>query len=116
RVIGNKRTRVRVLNPGDTKVSIGDEIVVGIDEQALIRGSLVIYLLPLIFLFLFGLLGETLSVQLNSGNADVMVIIFGMLGLFSGFYLVRRFSHGIRRDTRYHPVLLHRVINVNHEK
>ncbi|WP_455199475.1 SoxR reducing system RseC family protein, partial [Kaarinaea lacus] len=29
KVIGNKRTRVRVLNPTDTRVSIGDEIVVG---------------------------------------------------------------------------------------
>lgn len=115
KVIGNKRTRVRVLNPKDTRVSIGDEIVVGIDEQALVRGSLFIYMVPLVFLFLFGLLGEVLSVQLNVDNPDLLVIILGLIGLFAGFYLVKKFSGNIRGDSRYQPVLLHRVIHTNVE-
>lgn len=113
KVIGNKRNRVRVLNPDDTSVSIGDEIVVGIEEQALVRGSLVIYLVPLLTLFLFGLLGEVLSVQLNLGNPDIPVIVFGLFGLVVGFYLVKMFSLNIRRNARYQPVLLHRIIQPN---
>lgn len=113
KVIGNKRSRVRVLNPKDTKVSIGDEIVVGIDEQALVRGSLMIYVVPLISLFLFGFLGEVLSEQLNVYIPDVLPIIFGLSGLVVGFYLVKIFSRDIRGDIRYQPVLLHRVLRTN---
>lgn len=116
KVLGNKRSRVRVLNPEDAKVSIGDEIIVGIDEQALVRGSLVIYLVPLIFLFLFGLLGEVLTDQLHLGNPELMVVIFGILGLLSGFYLVKKFTRGIQDNSRYQPVLLHRVIGMNTDK
>jgi sigma-E factor negative regulatory protein RseC len=110
KVIGVKRSRVRVLNPKNTRVSIGDEIVVGINEQALVRGSLMIYLVPLIFMFLFGLLGEVLSQQLNIKNPDLLAIALGLCGLITGFYLVKRFSRDIRSDSRYQPVLLHRVI------
>lgn len=113
KVIGVKRSRVRVLNPNDTRVSIGDEIIVGINEQALVRGSFMIYLVPLVFLFLFGLLGEVLSRQLNIMNPDVLSIIFGLFGLLTGFYLVKRFSRDIRSDLRYQPVLLHRVAHNN---
>jgi sigma-E factor negative regulatory protein RseC len=110
KVLGNKRTRVRVLNPKATKVSIGDEIVVGIEEQALIRGSLAIYIAPLLALFLFGILGDLLAAQLNIVKPDAFIIIFSLTGLGLGFIWVKRFSRVISSDSRYQPVLLHRVL------
>jgi len=115
KVIGVKSSRVRVLNPDEKKVSIGDEIVVGINEQALVRGSMIIYLLPLVFLFVFGLLGQTLSVQMNIMTPDVMAILAGLSGLLLGFSLVKLFSIQIGSDSRYQPVLLHRVIQTKLE-
>lgn len=115
KIVGNKKNRVRVLNPRETKVSIGDEIVVGIDERALVRGSLVVYMLPLVFMFLFGLLGEVLSDQLNINTPDAVVVVTGLLGLGVGFLLVKKFTLGIRSDSRYQPVLLHRVIHTSSE-
>ena len=109
KVIGVKSSRVRVLNPRDKKVSIGDEIIVGINEQALVRGSMIIYLVPLLLLFIFGLLGEALSVQMNILNPDIVVIMSGLIGLIIGFSLVKLFSLQVSRDSRYQPVLLHRV-------
>ena len=110
KVLGNKRSRVRVLNPHATKVSIGDEIVVGIEEQALVRGSLAIYLAPLLVLFLFGLLGSVLAEQFNLAKPDILVIIFSLFGLGLGFIWVKRFSGVISNDPRYQPVLLHQVL------
>ncbi len=110
KVLGNKRNRVRVLNPKATKVSIGDEIVVGIEEQALVRGSLAIYIAPLLALFLFGLLGDVLATQFNMAQPDILVIIFGLFGLGLGFAWVKRFTRVISDDSRYQPVLLHRVL------
>lgn len=115
KVVGIKRNKVRVLNPKDKKVSIGDEIIVGINEQALVRGSMIIYLVPLIFLFLFGMLGEVLSVQLKILEPDYLAIISGLIGLFSGFCLVKIFSSRASYDSRYQPVLLQRVINTRSE-
>ncbi|MCK4587448.1 MAG: SoxR reducing system RseC family protein [Gammaproteobacteria bacterium] len=107
KVLGNKRSTVRVLNPNATKVSIGDEIVVGIEEQALVRGSLAIYLAPLLALFVFGLLGGVLAEQFNLVKPDTLVIVFSLFGLGLGFMWVKRFSGVISRDPRYQPVLLH---------
>ena len=110
KVMGNKRSRVRTLNPKSTKVSVGDEVIIGIQEQALVRGSLVIYMLPLLLMFLFGLLGDVLTSQLLMQNQDVLPIVFGMLGLALGFLWVRRFTRSIADDSRYQPVLLRRVL------
>ena len=110
KVLGNKRTRVRVLNPRSTKVSIGDEIVVGIEEQALVRGSLAIYMAPLLALFLSGLLGDALAAQLNIARPEIFIIIISLIGLGLGFVWVKRFSRVISSDSRYQPVLLHRVL------
>ncbi len=106
KVLGNKRSRVRVLNPNATEVSIGDEIIVGIEEQALVRGSLAIYMTPLLALFLFGLLGSVLAEQFNLVKPDILVIFFSLFGLGLGFMWVKRFSGVISGDPRYQPVLL----------
>ncbi len=113
KVLGNKRSRVRVLNPNATKVSIGDEIVVGIEEQALVRGSLAIYMAPLLALFLFGLLGGVLAEQFNMVKPDILVIVFSLFGLGLGFMWVKRYSGVISSDPRYQPVLLHHVLKTN---
>ena len=110
KVLGNKRSQVRTLNPSATKVAVGDEVIIGIQEQALVRGSFVIYALPLLSLFLFGLLGDVLSIQWHMQNQDVLPIVFGLFGLMLGFLWVRRFTRLIASDERYQPVLLRRVL------
>ena len=112
KVLGMKRSRVRTLNPKATKVSVGDEVVIGIAEQALTRGSLAIYTLPLVALFIFALLGETLATQLSIGNKDILTAGFGMLGLVLGFLWVKRFSRMVSGDPDYQPILLRRVTSV----
>lgn len=109
KVVGNKRSRVRVLDAAGTDVGVGDEVLIGIQEQALVRGSLAIYLVPLLALFFFSLLGQTLAPQLAVANADVLSIVFGVAGLGVGLIWVRFFSRSVMRDPRYQPVLLRRV-------
>ncbi len=112
RVLGNKRSRVRTLNPQATSVTVGDEVIIGINEQALVRGSLAVYTVPLLMLFVFGFLGQLLSTQLLMTNQDILPIILGLSGLLLGFVWVRRFTQGIADDVRYQPVLLRRVIGI----
>ena len=109
KVVGNKRNRVRVIDPGGAAIRVGDEVVIGIEEQALVRGSLAIYLVPLLSLFFFGLLGQTLAPQLAIANAEALSIAFGVVGLGAGFAWARLFSRSVMRDPRYQPVFLRRV-------
>ena len=110
KVLGNKRSRVRVLNPNATKVSIGDEIVVGIEEKALIRGSCAIYLAPLLSMFLFGLLGDVMAIQMNILKSEILIIFLSLIGLAIGFIWVKRFARSIASDSKYQPVLIQRVL------
>jgi len=109
KVLGNKRSRVRTLNPQATPVVVGDAVIIGINEQALVRGSLAVYTVPLLMLFVFGFLGQLLSAQLLMANQDILPIVLGLSGLLLGFVWVRRFTRVIGDDVRYQPVLLRRV-------
>lgn len=112
KVLGNKRSRVRALNPKATLVAVGDEVIIGIDEQALVRGSLVVYTVPLLSLFIFGLLGQMLGTQLLLESPELLSIGFSIFGLVLGFAWVRRFTRHIASDERYQPVLLRHVLPV----
>jgi len=112
KVLGNKRSRVRALNPKATSVVVGDEVIIGIDEQALVRGSLAVYTVPLLSLFVFGLLGQLLGTQLLFGDSEWLSIAFSIFGLVLGFAWVRRFTRHIASDERYQPVLLRQVLPV----
>ena len=109
KVLGYKRSRVRTLNPQATPVVVGDAVIIGINEQALVRGSLAVYTVPLLMLFVFGFLGQLLSAQLLMANQDILPIVLGLSGLLLGFVWVRRFTRVIGDDVRYQPVLLRRV-------
>lgn len=110
KVLGNKRSRVRALNPQATAVMVGDEVIIGINEQALVRGSLAVYTVPLLTLFVFGFLGQLLTDQLLMTNQDILPIVSGLMGLLLGFLWVRRFTRLIADNDRYQPVLLRRVL------
>jgi len=112
KVLGNKRSQVRALNPTSASVSVGDNVIIGINEQALVRGSLAVYIVPLIALFFFGLLGQVLAAQLVVESSEGMIIVFSLVGLALGFAWVNRFTRNIGDDRRYQPVLLRRVISV----
>lgn len=112
KVLGNKRSRVRALNPKATAVTVGDEVIIGIDEQALVRGSLAVYTLPLLALFAFGVLGQLLGTQLLFGSPELLTIGFSVFGLVLGFVWVRKFTARIASDERYQPVLLRHVMPV----
>jgi sigma-E factor negative regulatory protein RseC len=96
---------VRVLNP--VAAAPGDEVLLGIEEGALVRGSLALYGLPLVCL----IVGAVLADQLGPAafNADLRAIIGGLGGLGLGLWSMRRFADLARRDRRYQPVILRRL-------
>jgi sigma-E factor negative regulatory protein RseC len=106
KVLGRRRTRVRALNRDAARV--GDRVVVGIDEQALVRGSLAVYAVPLLGLLAGGVLGALLQTRLQLAG-EALTLIAGVAGLIAGLLWVKGFTRRIRGDSRYQPVVLRRL-------
>lgn len=79
------------------EVSLGDQVTLGIPEDSLIKASLFCYLMPMLLLILGATAGHLLINELFS-------ILGGLLGLVTGFLLVKRFDGALTFKTT--PVLL----------
>ena len=104
KVIGNKLSKIKVINNIDARV--GDEVVIGMQEQSLLKGALMTYMLPLVFIFLFSLVGQVVAQNLQLQNTELLVIVFAVVGLVLGLRQVRNFSSAIADDENYQPVIL----------
>jgi len=101
-VMGKRRNQVRALDPVGVKP--GENVVIGLQERALVRASFNMYLLPLAGLFIGALLGQQLDTE-----GEAWTIAFGLLGLLVGFGLVRLFYRRIRNNPVYQAVVLKRI-------
>jgi sigma-E factor negative regulatory protein RseC len=81
-------------------LQLGEEVWIGLDERALLRSALLVYLLPLLGLFMAALAWQAL------GGGETGSVLAGLAGLAVGFVAVRGFSRRFAKDARYHPVLL----------
>lgn len=106
KVLGRKHSRVRVLNP--LGALPGEQVVVGIHEQALVKGSLAVYMAPLAGL-LAGAIGGGLLGQWLQWTGEVLSIALGLAGLGLGFWWLGGYTRKISQDKRYQPVILRRV-------
>jgi len=103
KVLGQRRTRVYALTQIPLKV--GDEVIIGIAEQALLQSSLAVYLVPLLAFFTGAVLGRVVF----SFHSESMTILFGLLGLIAGFVWLWFFTRQIRADNHFQPLILSRA-------
>ncbi len=102
----SKALEVRALSA--LPLQAGDQVIVGIAEGALLRGALLVYLLPLVFLLLGAVLGQ--AVFATTGGE--LVVLMGFLGLGLGFLAAWALSRRFDADPRYQPVVLRRMTSV----
>ncbi|MCK4866240.1 MAG: SoxR reducing system RseC family protein [Gammaproteobacteria bacterium] len=104
KVIGNKLSKMKAINKINAQV--GDEVIVGLNESSLLKGAFVIYMLPLLFLFLFSIVGQFVAQNIGIPNDELLVIIFAAVGFFLGMKKVKSFSTSIEKNESYQPVIL----------
>ena len=104
KVLGNKLSKMKAINKIDAQV--GDQVVVGLNESSLLKGAFIIYMLPLLFLFIFALAGQLISQNLQVYNSEVIIIIFAILGFYLGMRRVKFFSKSIEKNENYQPVII----------
>ncbi|GAB6041649.1 SoxR reducing system RseC family protein [Endothiovibrio diazotrophicus] len=108
-VFGTRSNRMRVLNT--VGAAPGDTVVIGIEESALVRGSVAVYLVPLLALLAGGVFGEHMAGQLSIA-VQVGGVVGGLGGLGVGLLWLRGYTHRIAGDPRFQPVTLKRLAPV----
>ncbi len=113
RVFGKRRARVRVANALDVRP--GDQVVLGIREDTLVKGSIAVYLVPLLSMFVFGYLGQWAAERGGPFSPEAMSTIFGIVGLGMGFLWLRRYGARAGRDGHDRPVILRKLNDARFE-
>ncbi|WP_448679560.1 SoxR reducing system RseC family protein [Pseudomonas nicosulfuronedens] len=98
--------RVRALSPDLASSSLkpGDEILLGVDENLLLKSALLFYLSPLIGLFVLALLAARLDL------GEPLIIVAGLAGFLLAWLLVRRYSRRHVDDPAMQPVVLRALV------
>jgi len=99
-----RRSYVRVL-PGDIPLehcAVDDEVEIGIPEDVLLRGSLLVYIMPLAVM----LLGAACGSQVGTGDGDLMAAAGAVVGFCLGIGAVRSHAWLHRNDPRLQPTLV----------
>lgn len=97
--------------PVDTELSLecGDKIVVAIDEGQLIKGSLLIYILPLLALFLGALLGDYASHVWSAFNSDLIVSISAVVCFFSVLWVLNKWPFSLLVQQFARPIVVRKL-------
>lgn len=94
---------LEVLNP--LHASPGDEVVIGVQGRGLVMFSLFAYLMPLLTLVVFAVLGSQLFAMMGA-SSELGAVLAGIAGLFGGFRLARFLSEISARAYDFQPVIL----------
>ena len=107
KAIGVKPMRIRARS--NLPLTVGDTVIVGIEDQMLVRSSFLVYALPLLMLLTGAFFGDYMATNLAVDNSDVVTIAGGIVGLMAGFFWLRVLSRRMSTDSRYQPRILRRL-------
>jgi sigma-E factor negative regulatory protein RseC len=106
KVVGRRSAVVRAIDP--VGVSPGELVIIGIAEDAIVRGSSAVYLVPLLAMFGAGIAGSAVFSRFAAAGSEWPGIVSALAGLAGGLWWLRRYASAVRNDTRFQPVVLRR--------
>ena len=107
KLLNHKSVNFTAQNSIDAKV--GDGVIVGIDESALVKSALLLYIVPLLSMFFFAVLASKFS------GSDVASLLAAGVGLVLGFLWVKGHTAGQSYYQNSQPKIL-RLDNAVSEK
>ena len=97
------RNKQHLIVETDLSLVVGDKILLGLDENALLRGSFIVYAIPLLMMLLFPMIvGQFFS-------SEIVSIISAAVGFAAGIIYVKYFSIVARSEENFSPVVLKRL-------
>lgn len=108
KIVGRKFTRFQADN--SVNAEVGDMVVVGISEDALLKGSVVMYIVPILAMLVFALLADNyLSTSLQS--RDLVIALSTVVGLIIGSLVSKGYFNRLSSVKRFSPVVLRKIID-----
>lgn len=107
RVIGRKFTRFQAQNNIDA--AVGDTVIVGIPEDALLKGSLVMYAMPVMGMLIFALLADYV-LSASAEFRDLMIAASAILGLIVSSLMSKGYFQRQSSIQLFSPVVLRKII------
>jgi sigma-E factor negative regulatory protein RseC len=105
--VGRKFTRFQA--PNTVNARVGDEVVVGLAEEAMLKGSVLVYLLPLLAMIGFALLADSL-IAADTASRDLMVLIAAVAGFSLMLVISRLLLSTGSNSSKLTPVVLRKNI------
>jgi sigma-E factor negative regulatory protein RseC len=106
-IMGHKRTQVTAIN--EIGACVNEHVVMGIKEDALVRGSMAIYAVPILAMLAGAIIGDQLAARMQLPFDDVLTAAFAITGLILGLLWSRAFSQRCTFNPDYQPVIVRRV-------
>lgn len=105
KAFGQRSNRIEVYN--DIDLDVGEAVIVGVHETALLKGSAAAYLLPILLMLAGAIAGALAVPSASHALVDVVSLGAGLAGLGAGLAWVRGFGRtgGV---SRYRPQVLRR--------
>jgi sigma-E factor negative regulatory protein RseC len=85
-------------------LNVGDDVLLGISEQALLTSAWQVYFLPLLGLILWSAAGQWL--MLNHGVHELFALALGILGGYLGFRLASFWQHKCAMQHAIQPIIV----------
>jgi len=97
--------RLKLLNT--LNANQGDYITVGLSETIFLKSAFLVYLFPILLLFVFGFIAQIFFAPLN----DLWVGIASLSGFVIGFLIAYLMSQKTNRNPNYQPIMLESSLN-----
>jgi sigma-E factor negative regulatory protein RseC len=100
----SKMVNISVAKPLNMQVSVGDTVLVGVDEKSFLKASVLLYFVPLIAMFFAGYVVSAL------GAVEWKVILSSFATLIVSFFVIKLISQKMASDSVYQLQVL-RVVS-----
>ncbi len=97
---------LKVAQTHHPTLKVGDRVVLGLEEQALLNSSIVLYLVPLLCLFAGAIGYEILAMTISLPHSELISVLSGVLGFSLGLIGVNRLTAKMSAQRSYQPVIL----------
>lgn len=99
-LFGKRSITLKLKNPNGLPLNVGQTVVLGLHEQAILISSLVMYLTPVLFLIL------ATAIAYRIDDAEAFIMLGSLVGLLLGFFTSRKLSKKLLSNPDYTPKLL----------
>jgi len=112
KVLGRSAVQFRAIN--HINATVNEQVIIGIDEDWLLKSSFAVYLVPLLLMLLGAGIGEMIGARLWGSSVEGFTILAAFSGLFIGFFWLRRYTATLRQRNVCQPEILRSAINEVH--